>query len=144
METSRRLYEGMFLVDSALAAADWSRVEQTIRRILTKAEAEIVSLRKWDERRLAYPIGKVTRGTYILTYFRCDPLRVKDIERDVRLSEDLMRALILRTDKMRPEDMNKPTPLESAQLAQPEPSQPQAAADDLASDEEPQSVEQTV
>lgn len=144
METSRRLYEGMFLVDSALAAADWSRVEQTIRRILTKAEAEIVSLRKWDERRLAYPIGKVTRGTYILTYFRCDPLRVKDIERDVRLSEDLMRALILRTDKMRPEDMNKPTPLESAQLAQPEPSQPQTAADDLASDEEPQSVEQTV
>ena len=112
METAvKRLYEGLFLVDSAIAAADWQLVNDTIHKILAKAGADVVSFRKWDERKLTYDIGRVTRGTYILVYFNCDTLRVHEVERDVQLSETLMRVMILRTDEMPPADIEKPTPL---------------------------------
>ena len=60
-----KLYEGMFLVDSALAASDWQGVNDTISSILTKVGAEIVSINKWDDRRLAYDIRGKSRGAYI-------------------------------------------------------------------------------
>ena len=40
---TKKLYEAMFLVDSAHAAADWDGVNETIKNILERAEAEIVS-----------------------------------------------------------------------------------------------------
>jgi small subunit ribosomal protein S6 len=100
----------MFLVDSAHATADWDGVLSTIRTILERAEAEIVSLRKWDERKLAYDIGGKNRGTYILSYFKVQGLRITDIERDVQLSEKIMRALILNAEQITPEDIEKEPP----------------------------------
>ena len=111
METAvKRLYEGLFLVDSGLAAAGWQQVNDLIEKVLHRAEADIVSLRKWDERKLAYPVEGSGRGTYLLTYFHCQPGRVPDIERDVQLSEQILRVLILRTDRMNQSLMDKPTP----------------------------------
>ncbi len=111
----KRLYEGLFLVDSALAAADWDGVQGTIRAILDKAGAEIVSMRKWDEYRMAYPIKGKSRGTYILVYFRVDGGKVQGIERDVRLSEKIMRVLVLNAEQMSGEDVEKKTPAEAVE-----------------------------
>lgn len=114
METAvKRLYEGMFLVDSALAAQDWQKIIDEIKRVLDRAEAEVVSLKKWDERRLCYEVNKKSRGTYILTYFNCDTSKIGGIERDVQLSELVTRVLVLRTDRMTPEDLQRCTPLEA-------------------------------
>jgi small subunit ribosomal protein S6 len=90
-----KLYEAMFLVDSDEAAADWDGVNTTIKNILKKAGAEIVSITKWDDRKLAYEIKGKSKGTYILCYFRAEGGRLRDIERDVQLSERIMRVLIL-------------------------------------------------
>lgn len=114
METAvKRLYEGMFLVDSALAAQDWQVILDEVQRVLDRAEAEVVSLKKWDERRLCYDIQKKSRGTYILAYFNCETSKIGGIERDVQLSELIARVLVLRTDRMTPDDLEKLTPLEA-------------------------------
>jgi small subunit ribosomal protein S6 len=105
-----KLYEGMFLVDSSLAGADWDGIIAAIRKILEKAEAEIVSIEKWDERKLAYDIKGKGRGTYILSYFRVEGGKIKDIEKSVRLSEKILRVLILSAEKLSQEDMEKETP----------------------------------
>ncbi len=111
METvGKRLYESLFLVDSGDAASDWDGINKAIEKILTKADAQIVSVRKWDERRLAYDINKKARGTYILVYFNGDTAKISQIERDVQLSEQIMRVMILRTDKMAQKDIDKDTP----------------------------------
>ncbi|MBN2456750.1 MAG: 30S ribosomal protein S6 [Sedimentisphaerales bacterium] len=110
MKTSvKKLYEAMFLVDSALVGADWDAILATIRKILERSEAEIVSLSKWDERRLAYNIKGVTRGTYILCYFRADGGKIQDIERDIRLNEQIMRVLILTAEHLSQQDIEKVT-----------------------------------
>jgi len=112
---AKKLYEGMFLVDSALAASDWDGIMGLIRRLLEKNEAEIVSVKKWDERRLAYNIQGKSRGTYILSYFRCDGDKLAGIERDVQLSEKIMRVLILKAEKITAEDIDKETPAMAAE-----------------------------
>ena len=113
METivnNKKLYEAMFLVDSAEAASDWEGINKLITSILERAGAEIISLKKWDERKLAYTIKKQIRGTYILCYFRVDGGKIKDIERDVRLSERIMRVLILKAEHLTEQDIEKETP----------------------------------
>ena len=113
METivnNKKLYEAMFLVDSAEAASDWEGINKLITSIFERADAEIVSLKKWDERKLAYTIKRQIRGTYILCYFRVDGGKIKDIERDVRLSERIMRVLILKAEHLTEQDIEKETP----------------------------------
>ena len=111
METvTKVLYEAMFLVDSAEAASDWEGINQVITGILEKFGAEIISSRKWDEAKLAYDVNKKSRGTYILCYFRCEGVKIQDIERSVQLSERIMRVLILNAEHMTEEDLAKDTP----------------------------------
>jgi small subunit ribosomal protein S6 len=106
----KKLYEGMFLVDSARAASNWDGINGAIRRILDRAGAEIVSMKKWDDRKLAYDIRGVGRGTYILTYFKVDGGKIQEIEKAVQLSENIIRVLILSTEQMSKEDIEKDTP----------------------------------
>lgn len=104
-----RQYEGMFLFDAGFAT-DLSKAEGEIRRILDRAEAELVFARKWDERRLAFEIAGRKRGTYVLTYFKCRPDAVAGIERDAQLSEQVLRLLVLRADQVTWEQMNEFAP----------------------------------
>ena len=112
METvvNKKLYEALFLVSSVQAAADWDGINTAIKTILERSDAEIVSLKKWDERRLAYDIGKNSRGTYMLCYFKADGEKISNIERDARLSESIIRVLILSTEVMSENDIGKDTP----------------------------------
>lgn len=89
-------YEGMFLLDSAKVAVNWDAAVQHVHDILGKHQAEIVASRQWDERRLAYPVEGQKKGTYLLTYFRAEGGRIKEIEADCRLSELVLRDLILK------------------------------------------------
>lgn len=108
METAvKNLYEAMFLVDSALATSDWDSVTSAIEDILKRADADVVSLKKWAERKLAYEIKQKSRGTYILCYFRANGQRISQIERALQLSEKFMRVLILNAEKRSIEDIEK-------------------------------------
>jgi small subunit ribosomal protein S6 len=94
----------MFLLGQA-QAADLSGAIQHIQEIMARGHAEILAMRKWDERRLAYEIRGQKRGTYILLYFKAPGKDVAHIERDCNLSERVLRTLILRADHMTEEQM---------------------------------------
>ena len=116
METiTTKLYEGMFLVDAARAGSDWDGVISTIRKILDRVGAEIVSIKKWDDRKLAYDIKGQSRGVYILCYFRVDGTKIREIENSIHLSEQIMRVLILNAEQMTQEDIDKETPAAKAE-----------------------------
>ena len=86
----------MFLLDSAKAASAWDETVKHVHEILTKHDSEIVASRQWDERRLAYPIRGHKKGTYLLTYFRADGSKLKEIIADCHLSDVILRELILK------------------------------------------------
>lgn len=91
-------YEGMFLLDSTKAAASWDSAVQHVHDILAKHHAEIVASRQWDERRLAYPVEGHKKGSYLLTFFRADATELKEISADCRLSDLILRELILKVE----------------------------------------------
>ncbi len=102
--TTKKLYEAMFLVDSAQAGSDWDGTMAAINRVVERAEAEVVTVRKWADRKLAYEIDHKSRGTYILCFFKADPSMISGMEKDVLLSENIMRAMITTTEG-RPESV---------------------------------------
>jgi small subunit ribosomal protein S6 len=97
-------YEAMFLIGQA-AAANLPEVLDHIKDIFNRAGAELIAMKKWDERRLAYEIKKQKRGLYILTYFRAQNTAITGIERDVNLSERILRVMILRADHLTEDEM---------------------------------------
>jgi len=87
----------MFLFPQA-AIADLSGTIDHLKDILNRAEADVISIGKWDERRLAFDIKGNKRGVYIICYFRAPASRMAQFERDCNLSERIMRAMTLRAD----------------------------------------------
>jgi len=99
-------YEVMFLFDPAVGS-DWSKVEAEVNRLMERSGAQLIMWGKWDERRLAYPIKRHKRAVYVLAYFRADPEKIADLERDARLSESILRSLVLRADHVSEEQMRE-------------------------------------
>ena len=97
-------YEGMFLFDPTFGSS-YEQCEAEIHRLMERASAELVLCRKWDERRLAFRVKGRKRGVYVLTYFKAPADKIGGIERDVKLSETVLRVLILRADGLTHEHM---------------------------------------
>ncbi len=60
-------YEAMFIIDPTFGAT-FETCEQEVKRLMERAEAELLFCRKWDDRRLAYKIKGRKRGVYVLTF----------------------------------------------------------------------------
>ena len=96
-DNTKRIYEGLFLFPQS-AVGDMQGAVDHVNSILNRAEAEVLALSKWDERRLAYDIKGNKRGVYFLAYFKAGHDKLAGIERDCNLSEQLLRALVTRAD----------------------------------------------
>src|SRR5216684_5471789 len=92
------VYECMFLLDTNKVAGDIPAAAKQIHGLLERNAVEILASRQWDERRLAYPIKGHKKGLYYLTYFRTEGKNLINIERDVALSELILRSLVLKVD----------------------------------------------
>ena len=92
------VYECMVLFDSNKYAGDSAGLVNQVHTILQKHQAEVLASRPWDERRLAYNIGKHKKGTYYLIYFKAEGKAIRPIEADFHLSEPMLRFIILRID----------------------------------------------
>ena len=96
-DKSMRTYEGLFLFPQA-AVGDMQAAVDHVSSILDRADAEVLALSKWEERRLAYDIKGNKRGIYFLAYFKASNDKLANIERDCNLSEQMLRALVTRAD----------------------------------------------
>jgi small subunit ribosomal protein S6 len=139
----------MFVVDANKGGSEFPECIRHIAGLLTRHEAEIERIERWEERKLAYPIKRAKRGIYILTYFRADGAAISELRRDIALSEDILRVLIIRPDEVSPvqgqlfspegEEIESPAEAADEPAAQPaaEPAAEDAAAEaDSEPDEE--------
>jgi len=90
-----RTYECMCLLDNREVRKGWQPLKDAISAQFTKHGAKILSSRRWDERRLAYPIDGQLRGTYLLVYIAVDTQAVAAIRRDLQFNESLLRWLLV-------------------------------------------------
>ena len=106
-EAQARLYEGFFLMSQSGLAGDLSAGLEHVQQLIERRGGEVVSLRKWDERRLAYEIEGQRRGTYLLSLFRAEPAQIASMERDCNLSELVVRVMFTRADHLGETEINE-------------------------------------
>jgi small subunit ribosomal protein S6 len=102
-------YEAMFLF-GPVAANDPEVGINMARQMIERHGGQIIVIKKWDERRLAYEVDGQKRGTFVIAFYRGPGASVGAIERDVRLSEDVLRVMVLRADHLNEEEMNAVEP----------------------------------
>jgi ribosomal protein S6 len=117
-----RYYEGMFLFDSAEASKDWPAMVAHVDALLKKHGATVLKLDKWDDRKLAYDIGNVKRGTYLLGMWQMEPTEIAPMRVELELSDFVVRQLILEDEELlakvkEREELKKKREAEAAQAA---------------------------
>lgn len=90
-----RTYECMCLLDNREVRKGWQPLKEAVTGLFKKHGAELLSARRWDERRLAYPIKGQHRATYLLSYFKADTQQLTALRRDLQFSEVVLRSLVL-------------------------------------------------
>ncbi len=105
LNPDRRLYEAMFLLSQNALAEGLENGEKLIRGLIEAVDGEVDVLRKWDERKLSYPIESQKRGTYLITYFHVNPRKIVEIERQCNLTEDVLRVMFTRCDHVGDDEM---------------------------------------
>jgi len=92
-------YEAMYLVHPSVDEERLAEIIARYNQVVESAGGVIEHSGKWDRRRLAYPINKVQEATYVLMYFRADPQVPAELDRLFRISDEVIRHLIVRHDK---------------------------------------------
>jgi small subunit ribosomal protein S6 len=93
-----KTYEALLLVEPTIAAKEWPRVGEEVDRIVKRHGASVISVVKFGERKLAFPVRKSNRGSYVVAYFSSPEKALGKIKADFQLSEVVMRSLILAHD----------------------------------------------
>jgi small subunit ribosomal protein S6 len=109
MKTRIYQYEALFLF-GVTATADVDGALKTVESIVKNHGGEILLLRKWDERKLAYEVKKNKRGLYVLCFYKGPGTSVDKISRDVNLSENILRVLITDADHLNIDEMKAMEP----------------------------------
>lgn len=92
------VYEGMFLLDSNKYASNPDGVSGEVIHIIEKSGGKILASRPWQDGKLAYPIDGHKKGLYFLTYFEMDGTKLPEVAHSCKLSETVLRHLVLRVE----------------------------------------------
>ncbi len=90
-------YEVMFIINPALEEEKKDAVIERVKGII-EADGEIGKVDVWGMRKLAYPIEKKAEGYYVVVEFKASPELPKELDRRLRISDDVMRHIIINKD----------------------------------------------
>lgn len=90
-------YEVMFIIDAALEDEKKDATVETVQSIIA-ADGEVEKVDVWGMRKLAYPIEKKGEGYYVVVEFKASPDLPKELDRRLRISDDVMRHIIINKD----------------------------------------------
>lgn len=91
-------YELMFIVDPILEDEKKDATIETVKGII-EADGEIAKVDIWGMKKLAYPIQKKNEGYYVVVEFKASPELPKELDRRLKISDNIMRHLIINKDE---------------------------------------------
>lgn len=92
-----RKYEAVYILNPALGEEVVVATAEKLQALI-ESSATIEKLDVWGRRRLAYEINDQKEGYYVLVNFSAEPEFPKELERVLKITDGVMRYLVLRTD----------------------------------------------
>lgn len=94
-----RAYEAMYIIRPDF---DEEKVQATIEKyssLIQNNGGELVNVEPWGKRRLAYELKKFREGYYVLVHFKGEPKTPAELERNFKISDDVIRYLIVKEEE---------------------------------------------
>ena len=98
---TQRIYEVMFIVDTATTDDDITRLTENLLQIITDQGGTITKNENMGRRNLAYPIGRKNEGYYILFEIEGTGREIAELERRMRVNDQIIRYITVRVDEDR-------------------------------------------
>ncbi len=94
-----RTYEVMYIVRPDLEEADLDKLIEGFSAVVTNGGGEVTQTEKLGRRRLAYIVRKFQDGQYVLLHISADGPLVAELERRLRVTEQVIKFITVRTDE---------------------------------------------
>jgi len=86
-----RTYETIYIVHPEIVGDGYTAVVDKFKGILTDQQASVLKVDEWGTRKLAYPVKKQGRGTYVLMAYEAGPDVIAELERRMRIDENVIK-----------------------------------------------------
>ncbi len=96
-----RVYEVLFIVDPDTPEDDATRLSDNLRNIITEQGGTVTRNEVLGRRQLAYRIGRKTEGVYHLFEIEGTGREIAELERRMRVSDQVIRYMTVRVDEER-------------------------------------------
>jgi small subunit ribosomal protein S6 len=93
-------YESIFIVRQDVPTPQVEALATTFGEIVQKSGGTVAKTEQWGLRNLAYRIKKNKKGHYVLMNLDCPPAAVNELERNMRINEDILRYLTVKVDEL--------------------------------------------
>lgn len=94
-----RRYETTFIIHPDLLDDDLQRIVQKAVGVIESHQGDVLQVQDWGKKRLAYKIKKQSRGHYIFIDYLAAAAAVKEVERVLRLDDNVLRFLTVMVDE---------------------------------------------
>ena len=93
-----RKYELMYILNPDMTAQEQTDTIERFSELITSMEGTIETTDRWEKRKLAYPIKDIQEGYYIIVNFESSNELVNEIDRQMGITESILRHMIIRQD----------------------------------------------
>jgi small subunit ribosomal protein S6 len=93
-------YENVFIARQDISAAQVEALADTFAAVVSQQGGEVKKREYWGLRNIAYRIKKNRKGHYVLLNLDAPPPAVSELERNMRINEDVIRYLTVRVDAL--------------------------------------------
>ena len=93
------LYENVFIARQDITPAQVDGLIETFEKIITDSGGSVPNKEKWGLKTLAYKIKKNRKGHYTLMHISSPAEAIHEMERQMRINEDVLRYISIRVDE---------------------------------------------
>ena len=93
-----RPYELMYILQPTLTAEEQTALVDRFNTLITSSEGTVESCDRCEKRNMQYEIKNFREGYYVVVNFQGTPTLVTEIDRQIRITETIIRHMILRKD----------------------------------------------
>ncbi|HZK91652.1 MAG TPA: 30S ribosomal protein S6 [Stellaceae bacterium] len=94
------LYENVFIARQDISGAQVDALADTFTQLITEQGGDVKKRENWGLRNLAYRINKNRKGHYVLFNIEAPGPAIAELERTMRINEDVLRYLTIRVDEL--------------------------------------------
>jgi small subunit ribosomal protein S6 len=91
-------YELVIIVHPEVADDALDPIINSLTQYITTKAGTVVEVARWGRKKLAYPIKHVMEGNYVLIKFKLDPAANHELETNLKISEKIIRYLLIKVD----------------------------------------------